>query len=210
MPSPRILTVDSNVDTVTSLGLSFREPNLYALINPPIARLERRQGTLAVRSAVFPVTSGVDLNMIMGVGHGTTNTFYGQDGQQVFQVGAFDLREVQGRSIHLTACSAGARLGPSFVRAGAKFFVGYVQDVLFPVELANYVFDADCEIDRGLIDGQTAGASQQRAIERYDHYIRAFNAQGKGYLAQWLKYNRDILRGPLDDPAFGSASATLR
>ena len=203
MPPPRIRTVDSNVDIVTSLGLGFREPNLYALINPPIARLERRQGSMAVRASVFPVTSGADLSMIMGVGHGTTDIFYGQDGHQVFQVDAFHLSEVQGRCIHLTACSAGARLGPSFVRAGAKFFIGYVQDVLFPVDLANYIFDADCEIGRELIDGQTAGVSQQRAIDRYNHYITAFNAQGQGYFAQWLQYNRDILRGPLNDPALG-------
>lgn len=211
MSRPKLLAIDSNVDLVTRLALAYREPRLYSLLEAENrVELLRRQGEQATRASVQPLTQGADLDMLFGVGHGTKVQFQGSDSQSIFEVSQYVPSEVRGRCVHLTSCSTAHSLGPDMVRNGATFFIGYVQDILFPAELASYIFDADAEIDRALVGGLNAGQAQQKGLDRFDQYIRAFARNRRApMLVQFLAYNRNILRGPLNDPAYGDRFATL-
>ncbi len=211
MPIPTIVTIDSSDDTVTQSGYVLRERFVYQDLSPPRANLVRCQNQNATRPFVADVASRPEVSMLMGVGHGEGDVYTGQGRQPIFQAGQYDSAEVSGRAIHWTACDTAQTLGPDMVRKGAAAFFGYIEEIAFPPELAEIFFDCDAEIDRALVDGASAGEAQRLAILRFNKYIEVIsNRDPNSYLIQWLALNRDRLRGPLNDPAFGSPQAQIR
>jgi hypothetical protein len=146
----------------------------------------------------------------MGIGHGQGNVFSGAGRLPVYQVGQYADAEVNGRVIHWTACDTAQVLGPDMVARGARAFFGYIEDIIFPPQLAQIIFDCDAEIDRALVQGSTTAQAQQRAIGRFNSYIDALRRRNPSdFLIPWVELNRDRLRGPLNGSIFGDGETRI-
>jgi hypothetical protein len=208
--APLILTIDSQVDLPTRLILQHREQFLYSKIKPPFGRLGRLQNDDAVRLKVAAATRTAGLMMLMGGGHGESDIYFGQDRLPIYRSAAYDPSEVNGRIIHWTACDTASSLGPHMVRSGASAFFGYLDDFVMDQYWAPYLVDCDAEIDRSLLEGQTAGVAHQRAIDRYNYYLGRLATADPRRGRPFFEVNRNRLRGPLDGAQFGSPHARIR
>lgn len=75
-------------------------------------------------------------DVIIGLGHGDENTYYGRGFNPMLQVGQYNPDEVRGKFIKLISCLSGADLGPDMIKNGALAFQGYKEEYVF-------LFDAD-------------------------------------------------------------------
>lgn len=70
-------------------------------------------------------------DIIIGMGHGSPDTFTGQNETVILSVGEYDPRDVQGKVVKLLSCQTGAQLGPDLVANGCAAYLGYTEDYLW-------------------------------------------------------------------------------
>jgi len=73
-------------------------------------------------------------DVVIGVGHGEPNRFYGYRNQMLFDVSS--IPDVQGKVIVLVSCQTARQLGPALIKAGAESYIGFLEDLV-------WVMDAD-------------------------------------------------------------------
>lgn len=117
-------------------------------------------------------------DIIIGCGHGNTDSFTGQNEAMILQVGKYNPREVDGKVIKLISCQSGVGLGPDLIRNGALSVGAYKDDYV-------WIMDADLAsrpwadamaakslmpvIDglNALLDGATAGEAFATELQGY-------------------------------------------
>jgi hypothetical protein len=194
---------------VTALVCDYREKHVYPVIERSGFGIIRRQGALARRHYVAPEARKQSVMFMTGVGHGFEDTYTGDYSDTVFKIGEYDREEVTSKIVHFLSCQTARRLGPDFVRNGARAYFGYDENFTYFEEHAASFLECDAEIDIALAGGNTARQAANRARAKYDDNIAKFIAAGKLYVAATLQYNRDHLRSPLSDPAWGDPNAKL-
>jgi hypothetical protein len=204
-----VLAIDSNWDSVTRIVYEYREAKVYPYLAARGLKVVRRQGALARRHYVAPEAQRPSVRYLTGVGHGFHDTYLGDYSDVIFKVGEYSASEVKDKLAHFVSCQTAQALGPDFVRHGAQAYFGYDEDFTFMEEYSDEFLECDSEIDLALADGDTATRADQRARAKYDAQIAEFLAAGKIYVAATLQYNRDHLRSPVTDPAWGKPNATL-
>jgi hypothetical protein len=70
-------------------------------------------------------------DIIIGMGHGSPDSFTGQHETIILEVGRYDPKEIQGRVIKLLSCQTGVQLGPDLVKNGCLAYMGYTDDFLW-------------------------------------------------------------------------------
>jgi len=118
-------------------------------------------------------------DIIIGVGHGDTDAFTGQNEAIILEVGKYGPREVRGKVIKLLSCQTGVALGPDLVKNGALSVSAYIDDYLWVVDAdlastpwADKEFAGKClmpVIDglNALLDGKTSREALDIELEGY-------------------------------------------
>ncbi|MFN7983531.1 MAG: hypothetical protein U0Q11_16920 [Vicinamibacterales bacterium] len=206
-----VVTIDSDRDDETAVCLEHREDEVYPDLTDDGATLRAFGSTKAVRAQVAQALADPSVSFISGSGHGLERQFTGQDGSAILGVGTYSPAEVRNKIVHLLACHTAVELGPDIVRNGCQAFFGY--DVAFllpanPADLALFL-DCDAEIDRALVEGETAEAAYDRAYDAYTAAIFSLFRAGKPHLAATLQQLRDHLCAPSVDARYGRTDARL-
>lgn len=89
--------------------------------------------SVLVRRTPFRL-SAPQSDIIIGCGHGSEDTFTGQNEAVILEVGKYGPREVQGKVIKLLSCQTGMVLGPDLIKNGAEAFLGYVDDYVWVMD----------------------------------------------------------------------------
>jgi hypothetical protein len=204
-----VVGIDSNYEPVTLAAWRYRNENVYPYVLRRGFVVTRFDGKLARRYMVAPavVQSGVDY--LTGVGHGLADLYTGDQGEPLFQVGAYAPPEAQKKIVHFLSCQTAQTLGPDFVVNGARAYFGYDVNFTFQWEGSDLFFECDSEIDRAFAEGLSARLVYQRAYRRYSERIDALRRAGKTYLAATLELDRDHLCDPSVAARWGDASARL-
>lgn len=206
-----VVTVDSDRDDETTVCLEHREDELYPDLRDEGATLRGFGSTQAVRAQVAQALADPGVSFLSGSGHGLERQFTGQDGAAVLAVGAYSPVEVRNKIVHLLACHTAVELGPDIVRSGCQAFFGYDVAFLLPANAADLrlFLDCDAEIDRALVEGDSAEEAYDRAYDVYTTAIFSLFRAGKPHLAATLQQLRDHLCAPSVDAKYGRTDARL-
>ena len=74
-------------------------------------------------------------DLILGMGHGDSDIFTGQNEVILLEVGKYDPKLVEGRFIKLLSCETGQELGQDLINNGATGFQGYTEEFLWIMDL---------------------------------------------------------------------------
>jgi hypothetical protein len=204
-----VLAIDSNWDEVTTIVYEYRQDKVYPYLERRGFKIIRRQGALARRHYVAPEACKPNVVYLTGVGHGFYDTYMGDYSDVIFKVAEYSPEEVRNKIVHFISCQTARSLGPDFVRQGARAYFGYDENFTFLQDYAEEFLECDSEIDVALAEGDTAARADARARAKFDARIAEFLAAGKPYLAATLEYNRDHMRSPVSDAAWGDPRAKL-
>jgi hypothetical protein len=181
-----ILEVEANYESVTYIGYKFR---VEKYVSPYFLQSDYNVLTLfgddATRDKFAPYCKLPDVVYISGFGHGHDNRFGGQHGEILWEVDSYDPTEVQDKIIYLMSCRTAKELGPDLVYEGAKAYFGYEDNFVFlhiptitdPLQdpIADVFFQCSSNVDRRLVDGQSAGTvydeTKEMFREKYEQYL---------------------------------------
>jgi len=133
---------------------------------------------MLVRRLPFQL-SAPQSDIIIGAGHGSEDTFTGQNEAVILEVGKYDPKEVRGKMIKLLSCQTGVELGPDLVKNGATCVLAYVDDYVWVCDAdlastpwADKKFAGKClmpVIDElnALLDGKSAREALDIELEGY-------------------------------------------
>jgi len=163
------------------------------------------EGDRAVRERVLRALALHDPKLFFGVGHGSEDTFTGQNLERLFWV--CNCRELAGRVVYLLSCLTGAKLGPDMVAKGALAYVGYDREYMFvamfppmcrdPITEDRYAyafFDPPLVFLATLIKGGTVGDAFKAMIDRYNYWMDLWSRSGEEgaeHVVFFLKWDRD-------------------
>jgi len=164
-----------------------------------------------VRRLPFQLTAPQS-DIIIGVGHGSEDSFTGQNEAVILEVGRYNPREIKGKMIKLLSCQTGVALGPDLVANGAKAFLGYKDDYVWVMDsdLAATPWADDMAatcllpvVDglNVLLDGKTAGEAFE--IERAGYFQNA-EVEEDELIKSCLEFNYE------NAVLLGDAAATVR
>lgn len=210
-PSRRtvVLAVDSSHDALTRAGLDYREKHVYPHLMRRGLVVRKFQGPMARRLYVAPEARKSDVSYVTGVGHGGHDTYTGDWGSPIWQVGNYHPDEVRGKIMHLLSCETARDLGPDAVRNTCRAYFGYDENFVVVLSHPEVFFDCDSEIDRGFADGLNAARVHDHTIALYDKRIGEALAAGRQYTAAVLRFDRDHLRSPQSGSNWGNGIARL-
>lgn len=170
-----VLAIDSNHDTITELAHKYRQNHVYPYLELKGLLIERCQGKLARRSYVISTLNNLNIEYITGVGHGSKNTFTGDQLTPIFSIGQYNSKEVTDKIIHLLACQTAQELGIDFITSGCFAFFGYDDDFIIELEMADVFFECDSEIDLAIADGVISEEVFQRTKKLYETRIQEYS-----------------------------------
>ncbi len=205
-----MLGIDSHYEPITQAVYQHREANVYPYLQTKGFAVTKLQGPLAKRHYVAPEAKKPEVEYLCGVGHGRHDTYTGDYGDIIFQVGNYHPDEVRGKIVHFLSCKTAIELGPDLVANGALAFFGYDEDFVFYPADKDAFLECDSEIDRAFADGLSASQVHDRVKKLFDQQIATFRATGKVIEAATLEFNRDHLRCPSSGgPRWGDEKAKL-
>lgn len=200
-------------------GVEIREARVSELEEKGF-QVDLLHGVSAIRQSVeSQLWSFQDTSMVAGLGHGEESTFLGNDGSPIFSAATpGSLTQLKGKVVHLTSCSTAQLLGPALVAAGARAFIGYADEVVFPLDKGGVgpaaFYNCDFEIAKALARGDTAAEAVdagRRALVSEASKIESQNLSLAGLIAQSLLLAAEDLRGPSagDGGGFGDPTSKL-
>jgi hypothetical protein len=169
----------------------------------------RCQGPLARRYYVAPAARQPHVAYVTGVGHGSADTYTGDQYSVIFRVGDYSPEECARKIVHLLSCQTARALGRDLVAHGCRAFFGYDVDFTFAAAQRAVFFECDSEIDHAFADGLTAAQVYNRVVRLYSRRIAELRAAGHLYVAAILEMDRDHLRAPSSGPQWGDRQARL-
>jgi len=204
-----ILAIDANFEPITLSAYKYRVKNVYPYLESKGFKVQHKKGSMARRSYVAPLARQPNVRYITGLGHGSYESFTGDQYDPIFTVGDYSSEEPAGKIVHLLSCETARTLGPDFTKHGCLAYFGYDENFSFQPDIADLFFDCDAEIDRAVADGLSAADVMTRVRAVFDKHIGELRAQGSNYKAATLEFDRDHLRSAVDGADWGDATATI-
>lgn len=204
-----VLGIDSNYEPVTAAAWKYRKKNVYSYLQQKGFQVTILEGKLARRYLVAPEATKPNVDYLTGVGHGLTDLYTGDQGDRIFEVGAYAPEESQRKIVHFLSCQTAQSLGPDFVKHGCRAYFGYDVNFTFTWDSADVYFECDSEIDRAFADGLTADQVYKRAYQLFTRRIEELQNAGKMYSAATLAADRDHLCAPTLHQRWGDTNARL-
>ncbi len=204
-----VVAVEARYDAPTRAAYEYRNRHIYQALGGQVSYLRVLRGPLARRTFIVPELSSADPELLVAVGHGDGDTMMGYGGATIFERGIHDASEVAGRIVHLLACETAQELGRHLIEQGAAAFIGYDWQVMLERDVFDAFMECDSTIDLELLSGRTVAQAHRAAIRLFDEHIDRLRAAGKLFDAAVMATNRDSLRSPLSDLAFGQPNAHL-
>jgi hypothetical protein len=164
----------------------------------------------AVRSQVEKLLLNPESYVFLFYGHGKSDEMVGQDRMPVIDLDNRGLLKDQ--KVYVIACLTAQQLGKEAANI-ARFYLGYEQEIQFPIEPVYSQYVEKC-VNKGILamldtPECTIEQAGQQIVDEYTHWIEYFTIgegasdTGTFLLSIQLRYNRDALR------VFGDVSATL-
>lgn len=154
--------------------------------------------SLLVHRTPFQLTAPRS-DIIIGAGHGSTDTFTGQNEAVILEVGKYNPSEVKGKVIKLISCQTGVELGPDLIRNGAASFMGYRDDYIWVCDsdLASMPWSdkmaAVCLMP--VIDGLNALLDGKSAREAFDIELNGYTGNAEAeedeLIKSCIEFNHD-------------------
>ncbi len=152
-------------------------------------------------------------DIIIGAGHGSEDTFTGQNEAIILEVGKYDPREVKGKVIKLLSCQCGVELCPDLVANGAACAMGYTDNYVWVMDSdmastpwADKEFAGKCLMP--VIDGLNALLDGKSAREALDielaGYSRNAEIEEDELVKACIEFNRS------NAVLLGASSAKIR
>ncbi len=218
-----VLAIDSNYDEITAAAFSYRQLHVYPKLVEKGFHIERCQGKLARRYYVASAARKQNVKYITGVGHGSEDTFTGDQGIPIFRIGNYDLEESNDKIIHFLSCQTALQLGSDLVQHGCRAFFGYDVNFTVILETPDIFFECDSEIDLGFADTNNAEEVYNRTKQIYENRIKEYQdkwieslrsdnereAQQSELIWKWLKFNLNHLCCPSINERWGDSQAKL-
>ena len=207
-----VLAIEATDQAAFATAWPFRNAVNATLIDNGFTPIVK-SGPNACQGAVQQVAADPNSNiaLIVGVGHGTFNSFLGFDRQPVFQTKIYDPMEVENKIVHLTACDTGDQLGPDFVTNGCIAFIGYNTLVSWNDDTtAASWFECDAAIDTALANGATVAEAYAAGMQKFCDMIDQLRNSNNGVGADFLQNISKCLCSPVTDRKYGDGSAKLR
>lgn len=167
-----VLAIDSSYDDITAVAFNYRQLHVYSYLIEQGFNIERCQGKLARRHYVASAARTIGVKYITGVGHGSEDTFTGDQGTPIFSVGNYNQEESNDKIIHFLSCQTAIELGCDLVRHGCRAFFGYDDNFTFVMKTADIFFECDSAIDRAFADGKNAEEVYNSTKEIYENLIQ--------------------------------------
>jgi hypothetical protein len=190
-----VLAVDSNFEPWTKAAFDYRQRHVYPYLERKGFTAVRCQGPLARRYYVAPEARRPNVAYVTGVGHGSEDTYTGDQYSVIFRVGDYGPEECERKIVHFLSCQTARALGKDRVAHGCRAFFGYDVDFTFTTAAGDLFFECDSEIDR--------------VVRLYSRRIAELRAAGHLYVAAILEMDRDHLRAPSSGPQWGDRQARL-
>jgi hypothetical protein len=138
-------------------------------------------------------------DFILGSGHGSNDSYTGQNVTDLLTIGKYNPDHVKGKVIKLVSCDTGQGLCQDLVNNGARAALGYDQDLIWVADESYYFNPWDdpqaksvmlCIRDglNALLDGATAQESLD--IEKAAYMVNMDN-EGRSFNRSILKWNYD-------------------
>jgi hypothetical protein len=187
----------------------FRDP-VNSALQKNGHELTLLDGSSAVQSNVKNYASDPAVGLVLGVGHGTPNTFEGYRKLEIFTIGYYDPMWIAGKIVHLTACETAEQLGPDFMTHGCAAFIGYDTLVAWDTdETAGLWFECDACFDLALAKGGSIADAHKAASNMFQQKIQQLEQANKPSSADLLATIFKHFCTPVTHPAFGDPSLTL-
>lgn len=163
-------------------------------------------GDLATREQLEATIAEKDPILVLGFGHGDSNTFTGQDALPVL-TGCINDGIMAGRIVILHSCLTAQLLGPSIISKGGLAYIGSYETWTW-VDLdgsgdpyadpyAKCFFESANQIPIALLNGRTVGEATALGLERYDYWIdwwgRSTDSNAPEII-KWLIWDRENTR----------------
>lgn len=152
-------------------------------------------------------------DIIIGVGHGETDIFSGQNEAIILEVSKYNPKEVRGKVIKLLSCQCGVELGPDLIKNGALSVLAYVDDYVWVMDSdhastpwADKEFAAPCLMPvvnglNALLDGKT---TQEAFDIELEGYLRSAEVEEDELIKSCIEFNHD------NAVLLGDKNATIR
>jgi hypothetical protein len=201
--------IDSNYEPVTHAAWAYRCRHVYPYLRKKGFKVTQLDGKLARRYLVAPEVAKPNVDYVTGVGHGLEALYTGDQGEHIFEVGAYAPAEARRKIVHFLSCQTARRLGQDFVTNGCRAYFGYDINFTFDFKSRDLFFACDSEIDQAFADGLTADQVYARVHRAYTVEIDRLKAAGKVYVAATLEANRDHLCAPSLANHWGDKTARI-
>jgi hypothetical protein len=150
---------------------------------------------------------------VSGVGHGSPTTYTGHLGDEILEVGHYNQNEVKNKVFHFLSCQTAKQLGPDTVTNGATAYTGYDENFTFvyddpstPHNEMDLFWKCDSMFDIAVAAGLTQEQAYKVTKAVYDYTIAQHPNTSA---AAWLTFDRNHLRSPAVDLAFGDPKAKV-
>ncbi len=167
--SSTVTLADFDLPTRSASGMMLR----YIVPRAGPATLYALLARRSLVSLILPTS-----DFILGMGHGEKALFTGQNESQIWKVGEYDPKEVQGKIIKLLSCQTALELGPDMIRNGARAFLGYTEDFVWIMDAEKVATPwADPYARRGLqpvVDSLNALLDGKTVKEAFDIEIAGY------------------------------------
>lgn len=171
------------------------------------------EGVNDIRSNFVPLAKKAFTVYFSGIGHGSPTVYTGHQGNIILQACNYDPAEVKGKAIHFLSCQTAKQLGPDTVRKGARSYAGYFENFTFvydqpgtPINEMDLFWICDSTFDIMMANGSTVEQAHNSTIAAYNAAIALVPGTAA---ASWLTWDRNSLRDPVVDAAFGDKNAKI-
>jgi hypothetical protein len=207
------LFLENTTDQVTTPAANYRIKYVHPVFAARGFTVISLEGIHDTRTEFVNVVKNRRVRYISGIGHGSPVVYTGHLGEHILEVGAYDPMEVKDKNIHLLSCQTAKQLGPDVVTKGDHVYAGYFENFIFvwddpstPVNEQDLFWKADSTWDISIAYGATAEAAHTATIDAYNAAI----AQVPNTVAAtYLTWNRNYLRDPVVDAAYGERKARV-